>query len=666
MKPTLLFPHDPAARESRFNEIRRAIDSPMGRPIWEDIREAARRERDLDPYTVSSLFPGRDAYNAELMGMDWTLCKGVSLRMARHALLYLLEEDAGWLEACLRQAELLFDDDEYPAWNHFARMENTAGYNPREVHLRTGMLATGIGLILNWLRPHLSGGEVKAIVEGLHRRAFEPFWAAVEERPWWLEVNHNWLSCIVGGIGIGAMACKGLDTGADAVVDYADPLMEGHLKDYGPEGEFNEGLGYAGAIHLPVDYYAARLGMVPEENRLAEWPFPQLARFYLQMTVPPGHLYPFGDGRMGAPLKADWIAAVAAANQDPILQDYYLRFRSVQADPAQLFYLDAHLDRMSPEGALPRGIAYSAHGAWISSRSSWDWSAPASVVGSKARREDNHEHNDPGQVVIFGYGEPLVVDWGTPDSTYPKGFFTEDRFRYYDTQAFGHNVLVFGGREMRSCYELHPDYRSGNLHGKKALHAQGKILSADFEDTWGGQWVIDTTEAWDGVSLCRRSVLHMHPGFIVVLDEALLEEKESISLRWNTIQAVELRGTGRFTLERERASLAGCVETLDSRSMEIGIGWQRYEAPWNEDPFGNLLPQREAPYLEFLTTGDRCRILTLFAVQPGCKAGLWEAEGSVRRGRIGERVLEVAIGPEALRVSGAGYEREWTLAYQRG
>jgi hypothetical protein len=359
------------------------------------------------------------------------------------------------------------------------------------------------------------------------------------------------------------------------------------------------------------------------------------------------------------------MAAMAAANLNPVFQDYYLRFRSIQADPLQLFYLDPDLDRMSPEGAMPRGKAYQAHGALISSRSSWDWEAAASVVGSKARREDNHEHNDSGQIVIDGCGKNLVVDLGVPETSYPKNFFTRDRFRYYDTQAFGHNILVFGGRDMLSCYELHPNYTEGPLHGKKALHAQGKILSSEFDDHWGGHWVLDTTDAWAGVSLCRRSVLHLHPGFIVVLDEATLDEKESISLRWHTIEEATLHGTGHFSLELDTVSLAGIVETLDTRSMEIRIGNHTYEEPWNKDQFGGILPERNAPYIEFLTNGTQCRILSLFAVQPGGKATLWSGEGPKRWVNIEGAELRLEVQETGISVSSNSHQRGWEIPFQR-
>ncbi len=86
------------------------------------------------------------------------------------------------------------------------------------------------------------------MVRGLEKRAIRPFQAACEREPWWLEVNNNWLTCIVGGLGVCGMALDGLHPDAQSLIDFAEPLMERHLEDYGSRGEFNEGVGYAGAI----------------------------------------------------------------------------------------------------------------------------------------------------------------------------------------------------------------------------------------------------------------------------------------------------------------------------------------------------------------------------------------------------------------------------------
>ncbi len=669
MDPTLLFAPTAAARASRLEELKRNLASPPGVPIWQEIRQAALAERDLPAYLVGSIFPGRDLYSAEIMGMDYSLCRAIGLRILRHALMFLIEGDRQWLDAALRQTEVLFDDDEYPAWNQVARMaideatlKKSIDLKKDDVHLRTGMLAKDVGLMLNWLRPHLNATQLDLLVRGLEKRAIRPFQKAIAQQPWWLEVNNNWLTCIVGGMGIAGMALEGLHPDARSLIDFADPLMERHLEDYGRAGEFNEGLGYAGAIILIVDYYSARLGWsAGRANRLAAAPFPAIARFYVQMTVPPGHLFSYGDGHLQAPLKADWTAALAAATQDAVLQDFYLHHRSILADPHQLLWLDSDLRPQSPAGTYPLGRAFAEHGACITSRTSWDWQSTACVVGSKARREDNHEHNDAGQVVIEGEGQPLIVDWGTPATCYAAGFFTENRFRYFEGNAFGHNVLVFGGREMNSCYELHPKYATGILHGKRALHAQGRVVASEFDDTWGGRWTLDTSPAWNGVKINRRTVLHVHPGFVIVLDAVELDKPESISLRWNTALKPTLIGDDGFALQREKVGLVARVLTLSGGEPIRRLGQHGYTEPWNKDQFGGLLPERNCPYHETLVTADRGRFLSLFTVQPGNQAQAWTQKDHVHVGTIGTDKLEVSITDTAIKVHSPRHTRDWTL-----
>lgn len=669
MHPTTLFPLEAAARAARIAEIKTIIASPLGAPVWTEIKAAAERERDLEPWLVDSIFPGRDAYSAKLKGMDYTLCRLVGQRITRHALMFLIDGDRRWIDAALRQITVLFDDHEYPAWNHLARMEvdaetikNTGGLKPTDAHLRTGMLAKDVGLVLNWLRPHLSSAEIELFVRGLESRAIRPFQKAIADQAWWLSVTNNWQTCIVGGVGVAAMALDGLHPEVEKLIAFCDPLMEAHLKDYGAEGEFNEGMGYAGAIGLIVDYYTARLGWNPAlGNRLAAAPFPDMARWSVYMTTPPGHLLNFGDGHFNAPLKVDWMPAIAAAAQDSVLQDFSIRFRSIQADPVQLLSLDSDLRPASAAGHWPLGHAYHAHGACISSRTSWDWDKTACVVGSKARREDNHEHNDPGQVVIEGEGRSLIVDWGTPDTTYPLGFFTENRFRYFDANSFGHNILVFGGRDMESCYELHPKFTTGTYHGKRALHHQGRIVRAEFDDAWGGLWQIDTAPAWKGVKRNIRTVLHVHPGFVLVVDDAELETTESISLRWNTAQKPALSADGAFTLSLDDVGLAAQVISLDGQALTHRLGNQGYTAPWNQDQFGGTLPVRHCPYVETLLSSDRCRLLSLFAVQPGNTVSAWVRHGSTFTGRSGDATLEVELANNAVTVRSAAHSRSWSL-----
>lgn len=85
--------------------------------------------------------------------MDYTLCRAVELRITRHALMFLIDGDRQWIDAVVRQTDVLLHDVEYPAWNHIARMasdddddtfKKCVDLNKYDLHLRTGMLANSV------------------------------------------------------------------------------------------------------------------------------------------------------------------------------------------------------------------------------------------------------------------------------------------------------------------------------------------------------------------------------------------------------------------------------------------------------------------------------------------------------------------------------------------
>jgi hypothetical protein len=372
----------------------------------------------------------------------------------------------------------------------------------------------------------------------------------------------------------------------------------------------------------------------------------------------------FGDGKARGPLKGNWISTIATAAQDGVLQWYYHRYHTRTADPFDLLYYDSNLVEIDPEGVLPKGRAYRDHGACISSRSSWNSSAPVSVVMSKARREDNHEHNDIGQVCIDGYGRQLIVDLGTYGG-YPVGFFTRDRFRYYDAQAWGHNVPLFGGREMAFNYILDPDHTEGKLHNKRAGNAQGKITRSEFSDSMGSIWSIDTTAAYEGIIQSIRTVIHLFPGIVVVLDEAKLEIPESISIRWHTANNTAPSNDGSFTVANQPASLFAKIFTLDDNQLSFGQGHHQYEAPWDNNQYGPKMLEQPNSFVEAkLDNSDHCRILSLFSItKDTVKIPEWKKEGNTISIETDSGKTVVAIHPDKIAVGTDSTPEIWTAPF---
>jgi len=255
-------------------------------------------------------------------------------------------------------------------------------------------------------------------------------------------------------------------------------------------------------------------------------------------------------------------------------------------------------------------------------------------VYGKAGREEIHENDDCGQLCIDGYGQRLIVDPGSP-SMYPVDFFGEHRREYFNASARGHNVLFFGDREMRNDAD-----------------AQGEILGAEFDDELGAWWRIDLTRAYDGVRSVYRTVVHLLPGFVAVLDEAELGEAESISLRWHTANRCAPDGEGRFVVEAEGVHLAGRILALGDGDITCARGEHEYRPPYDRGRMGDLLTQRRESYVEATLCSSSCRILSLFSVcSPEAEVMKWDEFQDGWQISSSDGVCRVELGDSHLSVS---------------
>ena len=124
---------------------------------------------------------------------------------------------------------------------------------------------------------------------------------------------------------------------------------------------------------------------------------------------------------------------------------------------------------------------------------------------------------------------------------------------------------------------------------------------------------MELAPAYSGVKHFKRTVLHMWPGYILVLDDAEVEKKESISLRWHTINQAEPDAEGSFVVSKGAAAAVGRIINLADGDLQIERHQHGYAAPYNRDRTGTLLDVRNESFIEAKTNAKRCRFLTLFA-----------------------------------------------------
>jgi hypothetical protein len=561
----------------------------------------AETEKDLmlpyiDPTTD---IEGRSAEHLKHANVSYDMERLVSERLSRSSFLFLYTGEQKYKNLVMHQIEALYDTILWPMWCDRAHVNI-------EPHLdiRTCRISMGVALSYNWLYDYLTEEERRYIVDGLDKRAIQPFWQKLEQRPGWYLGRHNWFTNILGGMGITAMALGDDHPDTKALLDTIVPAMIAFNKEgFGEMGECNEAPGYAGAVRFLVEFAEAyRYYTKNTRNLLNEKPFPEICYWMMYHTLPPGRTIGFGDTKpekLG--INSRIFAAVAGANNDGILQRHYLNYTTEIGSVFEFLWYNSDIEPVSPDGKLPLGIEYKEYGASLISRTSWDPISTPCVVYGKAGRELGHYDNDVGQLLIDGFGERLIIDPGPPLPVYPGDYFNvTTMYNYYNRSSRGHNVLAIGGREMVAEPNL--------------SLARGSTLKSWFNDTIGSYWEIDLTPVYGNATRVTRKVAHFFPGIVLVHDQAELPKAETVDLVWHGINPPQLKGSGNFEVRGDQVALAAKVISLDDVKLSFTTGHHEYKPPYNLTRQGDPLVQHYEPYIKISIEGKLCSILSLFAI----------------------------------------------------
>ena len=577
------------------DELRESIRHGHAKTLWETILNQAEINCQRDPLTPSSDFPGREKIHIQYANPDWTVVNAAGAWVQTAALSALITGNSKYRDNALRQMETLFDRTQWPIWRDHA-------HKSHEADLRTGMLCRDLGLAYDWLYPLLQAEQRQWIINGMDDMGIQPYLRSVEAGAPWANGHNNWLTVVVGGLGTCGMALASDHPQSQDLIDFAHPRLVNYLNNYGPEGEFNESVAYANATLQPVAYFTAhRYHQAGGDNLLAQWPFPQTCYWVSHFMVPPGHIVPFGDAHLDAPPHVTHFAAIADATQDSILQWFYLQ--NIVDSPHrnltwELLWYNATLPPTSPEGKIPKGRAFKAHSACISTRTDWNQRiTPCVVYGKGGHGAEGHGNHDAGQLCIDAYGERLITDLGSPPG-YPADFFGPNRYEYYNASVIGHNVLTFNNQEM-----------------KRSPEDCAQIVDANFNDKKGGHWSLNLTPLYNNTISVKRTVAFLSPNIVAVIDNAECETKTDIILRWHTVSKAPPNTDGQFYVTGNNASLSGRILRLDG-DLSTRLNHHAYKAPFNRMRLGHEFEQRHEPFVEASLFDKKCRLLTLFAIYP--------------------------------------------------
>ncbi|MFO8013018.1 MAG: heparinase II/III family protein [Phycisphaerae bacterium] len=443
-------------------------------------------------------------------------------RVQTLGLTYLLTGEAKYAERAWRELEAA---SAFPDWNpsHF---------------LDTAEMSCAFGIGYDWLYHWMDEAKRRTVREALLEKGLARGLDAYRGKArwgWWTRSTHNWSQVCNGGLAVGALAV------ADEAPDVAAEILtsglkavDGAMKNFGPDGSWNEGPGYWGyTLRYTSNYMAALQSALGTMHGLQETDgLDEAGTFRVYFVGPTNRVFNFADAHDGAGRRPSmfWLARVY---DEPVYAWHHRQRMDGEAKDV-LWYVG--------EGRSPKDAGWPLHKHFrrdhvVFFRSAWQ--APHALwVGFKGGdNRANHSHLDLGSFVLDALGVRWAVDLGSDNYNLP-GYFGGKRWTYYRLRTESHNTLLIDGKNQP------PKAKAPVTH-----------FRAGADDACA---VVELSAAYPMCKRVRRGMAMLGRRAVLVQDE--VEAEKPVEVLWGMVTRAEPKiENGRVVLERDGKRLYGRV-----------------------------------------------------------------------------------------------------------
>jgi hypothetical protein len=572
-RPGLLFD------QSDLPRIRAALKHPHIAPWWESVVKA-----DLN---ADRTFLGGDIrFNNHVRDM-----MQVRLILERTSFAFAVGGDRAQGEVALLAAKKIL---EYPKWDYFLEAgEHVFGLQ------RAPEATIAMACAREWLAPILSKETAAEIERQIAEKGapacylslygmkypdrvrgwgFDPEedypYKIVDLSRWPLILNATNLKAIpIAGLGLAGCLLRGKHPQAERWIDMAVQSARAFSAMFGPDGCYDEGVGYWGytALHMTLLAEVVQRTVGTDLRSLIN--FPGTVRYGLQMAMPlpdrKEDCVNFGDAwTMGDVSVAAWTARRL---KDPLAQHVATSVGQMRNHYAAI-WLDPGLPAKKPGNDL-LDVRFSND--IVVSRSGWG--ADDGLVALRSGGPANHEHADRNSVIFKAYGERLFHD--PYKAAYP---YTEPHWVLRLTQS--HTALLIDGKGHQ--------YHDGH-EGTNASWAEAKIIEYKSARTA----MVVTSDATAAYKLVNEDVVQVHrtlvflkPDILLIHDRVRLGTTElPVQIRFqvdNSDEKGSVAAEGNtFDITRPRATLHGTLHaggTITAVTGKIDVPAEKGIHPYAE------------------------------------------------------------------------------------
>ncbi|MEW6237901.1 MAG: heparinase II/III family protein [Candidatus Omnitrophota bacterium] len=406
--------------DERVAEIKQLIakDKTAGK-IYRDLQAEADRIMKAAPVEYKLEGPRLLSQSRRCLDRLYTLC-----------LLYRLDKKKEYID---RARAEIYAAANFPDWHppHF---------------LDTAEMTHALAIAYDWFYNDLSPAERKVIRTALIEKGFEPYLRACRENTWWSVCSHNWNQVCNGGVGVAALAVADEEPEiASDILNFALENIKIALKEYAPDGGWNEGPGYWHYATRYTVYFLASLqtALGTDFGLSAMEGMDRTGFFRMDFTGPTNLTFNYADASpyAGGAAEMFWMAD----RYDKPVYAWHQLQRLNHPEALDLVWYTAKGEDPSQSGlpidAFYRGVDVAFF------RSAWN-DPNALFVGFKGGdNKANHSHLDLGGFVLDADGIRWAVDLGGDDYNLP-GYFGSKRWTYFRLNTHSHNTIMIDGQNQ--------------------------------------------------------------------------------------------------------------------------------------------------------------------------------------------------------------------------
>ena len=428
-------------------------------------------------------------------------------------------------------------------------------HNHIAADLCTAEAAVAVAVGLDWLWEDLSEETRKSFIDAIKTKAIAPYLAGCKQGALWASCYHCWNAVVNSGMGLAALALS--DESADARTAYTQARK--NLKHFfdalGPQGGWDEGLGYWGYAMRYVLLLAEAASRLDDDRTLLHQRGMDTTGLFPVYFTPNGQPASFGDNS-AVPLAGTFY--LLARHFDRREVTWWLDTYAFHRDASNTGWSTAGLAMLfrPPAAKTPKDPKLKV--VKVFERIGWAaladrWPKPSFYVAAKAGDlSANHSQRDMNSLQLQVDGEMMLTDQGS--APYSREYLSDARDRFYEVQARGHNTVIVAERDQR-------------------IDAQGRIIEArkgaDFRYV-----ALDSDSACgENTRFVRHIVMLVEPQSetgvtLVVLDDLNNAVPEKVDTFWHTRGQINLDGLA-GTIIGSRAGLHFALASTVKASASV-------------------------------------------------------------------------------------------------